>query len=193
MENRKQISKLSEENESSNETKQNQQTLTQETNDINEPDADLMKEFRHEIKNFYKIIQPNVKWSEKKMEQKIIFLEESLNNKKEVILEKEIVIEELNRQIKQIEEEVSQNKETNLKSAMKFNEVKTKFRDIMRKMMAVVSEVSVYQTNVVNLQRVRQEKSSQLKSIEKQMCIIYKQKVGENVGELASHLSGKVI
>jgi chromosome segregation ATPase len=162
-----------------------------EVNEDDQAGTDILKPLKGQIKNFYKMIPAKLNWTQKIMEEKIIFLEESLNNKKEIILEREIAIEELDKEIKQINEEVEKNKEENLQNAMKLNEVKMDFREIMRKMMAVVSEVSVYQTNVVNMERIKQNKTNQLKSIEKQMSLIYLNKMEENIHDIPSESSGK--
>ena len=169
----------------------NDEKVTEEERE-SDTNGNYLKSLKGEMKNFYQMIPAKLNWTKKIMENKIIFLEETLNNKKEIILEREIAIEELEKEIKQIQEKVNENKEQNLENAMKLNEVKMDFRDIMRKIMAVVSEVSVYQTNVVNLERIKQEKKGQLKSIEGQMKNIYQVRVDESIHQMPSVASGRV-
>lgn len=143
------------------------------------------------VKNQYKMIPAKLNWSQKSMEDKVVGLEESLNTKKERILEREIAIEELDKEIKKIREEIESNKKRHLKDAKRLNEVKMSFRDIMHKMMAVVSEVSVYQTRVVNLERLKQEKTLRLRTVEAKMSAIYHRRMDEEIEEIPSKMSGR--
>lgn len=143
------------------------------------------------VKNQYKMIPAKLNWSEKSMEDKVVGLEESLNTKKERILEREIAIEELDKEIKKIREEIESNKKRHLSDAKRLNEVKMSFRDIMHKMMAVVSEVSVYQTKVVNLERLKQEKTLRLRTVEAKMSAIYHRRMDEEIEEFPSKMSGR--
>ena len=127
------------------------------------------------------MIPAKLNWTPKIMESKIIVLEESLNYKKEILLEKEIVFDELLKMIEQIQEKVNASKQENLEKAINLNQMKTKFRDIVQKMMSIVSEVSVYQANGLKLEQVFQFQSARLEYISSKMLIIFGEEVEQRV------------
>ena len=123
--------------------------------------------------NFFKMIHAKLNWTQENMENKIILLEESLNFKKEEILDKEIVLEELSKMTAGLKEKEEATKNDSLKTAMDLNSVKTKFGGIVRKMMAVVSEVSVYQAKALGLRDEIEMKVCRLDGIDDKMQMLF--------------------
>ena len=142
-----------------------------------------------DTENYYKVIPAKLNWTPKIMEDKIMILEKSLNNYKEVLLEKEITFEEQIKMIAKIEEKVNLTKKENLAKAIELNTIKTKFREIVQKMMSIVSEVSVYQANSVKLEVMRNNYVNNLTFIEGKMMKIYHLKNEKEIRDKNSALN----
>ena len=131
--------------------------------------------------NFFKMIHAKLNWTQENMENKIILLEESLNFKKEDILDKEIVLEELSKMTAGLKEREEATKNDSLKTAMDLNSVKMKFGGIVRKMMAVVSEVSVYQAKALGLKDEIDVKVQRLEGIDDKMQMLFNFRLEEQL------------
>ncbi|GMH49546.1 hypothetical protein TrRE_jg4562 [Triparma retinervis] len=94
---------------------------------------------------------------------KIQVLEERLNEKKEKLLEKELVLEEVTTLTGKLRKQAGQGRNETLVLAQKVNEYQARIREVTRKMMAVVSELSMYQATAMKLQ---QEKHLRVKEFE---------------------------
>ena len=75
---------------------------------------------------------------------KIHVLEERLNNKKEALLEKELVYEEVSNLAEKLRTQALDGRKTTLEVAEKINEYKARTTDLSRKMLATVSELSMF-------------------------------------------------
>lgn len=75
---------------------------------------------------------------------KIQVLEERLNNKKESLLEKELVYEEVSNLAEKLRKQALDGRKTTLEIAEKINEYKARTTELSRKMLATVSELSMF-------------------------------------------------
>jgi len=89
---------------------------------------------------------------------KIHVLEERLNNKKEALLEKELVFEEVSNLAEKLRTQALDGRKTTLEVAEKINEYKARTTDLSRKMLATVSELSMFQSKALKLQQEKEEK-----------------------------------
>lgn len=70
-------------------------------------------------------------------------LEERLNNKKEALLEKELVYEEVSNLAEKLRTQALDGRKTTLEINEKINEYRARTNDLARKLYAAVSEVSM--------------------------------------------------
>ena len=94
---------------------------------------------------------------------KIQVLEERLNEKKEQLLEKELVLEEVTALSDKLRSQANEGRTDTLALAKRVNEFQARIKEVTRKMMATVSELSMYQATALKLQ---QEKHDQEMSLE---------------------------
>jgi chromosome segregation ATPase len=80
-------------------------------------------------------------------------LEERLNDKKEQLLEKELVLDEVSSLTDKLRMQAAENRGNTLVLAQKVNAVQGQIRAIVRKMMATVSELSMYQATAMKLEQ----------------------------------------
>jgi len=101
---------------------------------------------------------------------KIQVLEQRLNDKKEKLLEKELVLEEVSTLTGKLRKQAGSGREETLNLAQKVNEYQAKIREVTRKMMATVSELSMYQATAMKLQQEKKlretEYEEQLKRVD---------------------------
>ena len=95
---------------------------------------------------------------------KIHVLEERLNNKKESLLEKELVFEEVSNLAEKLRTQALDGRKTTLEVAEKINEYKARTTDLSRKMLATVSELSMFQSKALKLQQEKEEKEAILET-----------------------------
>mmetsp|Transcript_39515 Transcript_39515/g.51731 ORF Transcript_39515/g.51731 Transcript_39515/m.51731 type:complete len:309 (-) Transcript_39515:492-1418(-) len=93
---------------------------------------------------------------------KIHVLEERLNNKKEALLEKELVYEEVSNLAEKLRTQALDGRKTTLEVAEKINEYKARRTELSRKMLATVSELSMFQSKTLKLQQEKEEKEAVL-------------------------------
>lgn len=93
---------------------------------------------------------------------KIEVLEERLNDKKEQLLEKELVLDEVSSLSDKLRMQAAETRGSTLELAKKVNEVRASIRAVTRKMMAAVSELSMYQASALRLEQERGEKERAL-------------------------------
>jgi hypothetical protein len=84
----------------------------------------------------------------KKLEQ----LEEKLARVEEQSLEKDLILEQVNRLTERIQNKVATSKDDTLTLAKKVNTIQSQIKDVTRKMMAKVSELSIAQATALKLQ-----------------------------------------
>eukprot|EP00349_Pseudokeronopsis_sp_Brazil_P005550 CAMPEP_0202959024 /NCGR_PEP_ID=MMETSP1396-20130829/3286_1 /ASSEMBLY_ACC=CAM_ASM_000872 /TAXON_ID= /ORGANISM="Pseudokeronopsis sp., Strain Brazil" /LENGTH=199 /DNA_ID=CAMNT_0049677385 /DNA_START=1806 /DNA_END=2405 /DNA_ORIENTATION=- len=78
------------------------------------------------------------------LQAKIQVLEERLNNKKESLLEKELVYEEVSNLSEKLRSQALEGRKSTLEIAEKINEYKARTTELSRKMLATVSELSMF-------------------------------------------------
>ena len=86
------------------------------------------------------------------LQAKIQVLEERLNNKKEALLEKELVYEEVGNLAEKLRNQALEGRKSTLEVAEKINEYKARTTELSRKMLATVSELSMFQSKALKLQ-----------------------------------------
>ena len=92
------------------------------------------------------------------LQAKIQVLEERLNNKKENLLEKELVYEEVSNLAEKLRAQALEGRKSTLEIAEKINEYKARTTDLSRKMLATVSELSMFQSKALKQQQEKEEK-----------------------------------
>lgn len=97
------------------------------------------------------------------LQAKILVLEERLNNKKEQLLEKELVYEEVSNLAEKLRSQALDGRKSTLEIAEKINEYKARTTDLSRKMLATVSELSMFQSKALKYQQEKEEKDNILK------------------------------
>lgn len=91
------------------------------------------------------------------LKAKIKILEDRLDNNRSQIIEREVLLEELNSQIEDMNKQTQTRSIKSQPVMKKLNDLQGRMRDVTRSMMALVSELSMYQSNVLHLE---DEKSS---------------------------------
>lgn len=99
---------------------------------------------------------------EEPLKAKIQVLEERLNNKKEMLLEKELVLEEVSNLAEKLRKQALDGRKSTLEIAEKINEFKARTTELSRKMLATVSELSMFQSKALKLQQEKDEKEDML-------------------------------
>jgi len=94
--------------------------------------------------------------------KKIEELELRLAEKEEKLLEKDLIFEEVTRLADRTKKKSESGKEDTLELAKKVNEYQAKIKDTTRKMMALVSELSMNQAAAMKLQQEVKEKEQEL-------------------------------
>lgn len=93
------------------------------------------------------------------LKQRMEELSARLVSKEERALERTLVLEETSKLVKRAERQVDANKADTVKLAKQVNDYQARLKDITRKMMAMVSELSMYQASVLQLQQEAHEKA----------------------------------
>lgn len=91
-----------------------------------------------------------------------IQLEQRLSKKEEQSLEKDLILEQVNRLIERLSTKVDAGKDDTLALAKKVNDLQNKIKDITRKMMATLSELTIYQADALKYQQEKNEKDAQI-------------------------------
>ena len=89
-------------------------------------------------------------------------LEERLNKKKEQLLEKQLILEEVSGLGERLHMEAAQGREQTIDVSKQLNSLQTNLRVTTRKMMATVAELSMYQATAIKLQQEKHDKELQL-------------------------------
>ena len=96
------------------------------------------------------------------LEAKVHVLEERLNSKKESLLEKELVLEEISNLSEKLRKQALDGRKGTLELAEKINEFRAKTTELSRKMLATVAEVSMFQATAMKLEQEKQSKEKVL-------------------------------
>jgi len=100
---------------------------------------------------------------------KVRELDERLNDLKEIMLETELVLEEVSSLSDRLRKQAADGREDTLELANKVNEFQNRIRSITRKMMATVSELSMYQASAIKLNTERQYLGEELQDARTRM------------------------
>merc|ERR1712151_1249155 len=84
-------------------------------------------------------------------------LEERLNDKKESLLEKELILEEVGALSDKLRQQAVDGRQGTTELSQKVNVFQARIKDVTRKMMATVSELSMYQATAHKLQKERDD------------------------------------
>jgi len=103
------------------------------------------------------------------LRDKIHLLEERLNDKQEQLLEKELVLEEVSNLSDRLRVQANSGRGDTLELAKKVNEYQSRIRGKTRKMMACVSELSMYQASSMKLAQEKEEMSEMLMSAQERL------------------------
>jgi len=96
---------------------------------------------------------------------KITVLESRLDEKKAQLLEKELVLEEVTTLTQKLRNRAGEGRDATLKLAQRVNEFQGRIRDVTRRMMATVSELSMYQATAMKLQQDKASKQAELEDM----------------------------
>ena len=88
---------------------------------------------------------------------KVNQLEERLNDKKEQLLEKNLILDEVTTLSDRLRHQAKEGRADTLELARKVNGYQSRLRSLTRKMMATVSELSMYQASAMKLDAEKQE------------------------------------
>ena len=94
-------------------------------------------------------------------------LTEFLNEKKEKLLEKELINDEINEIAEKLRKKALEDRGKNLKISKEINEYEIKLNDITRKNIASTSELSMFQAILTKLESTKKEKEEQYALLEK--------------------------
>lgn len=89
-------------------------------------------------------------------------MEQRLSSKEEQSLEKDLILEQVQRLIERLSTKADAGKDDTLALAKKVNDLQNKIKDITRKMMATLSELTIYQSDSLKLQQEKNMKDIQL-------------------------------
>merc|ERR1711966_618889 len=84
-------------------------------------------------------------------------LEERLNDKKESLLEKELILEEVSALSDKLRQQAVDGRQGTMELSQKVNVFQARIKDVTRKMMSTVSELSMYQATAHKLQKERDD------------------------------------
>jgi chromosome segregation ATPase len=96
------------------------------------------------------------------LKAKIQVLEERLNSKKEALLEKELVLEEISNITEKMRQQTIDGRKSILELGEKINEFKAKTSELSRQMLATVAELSMYQASALKLEQEKCERENVL-------------------------------
>merc|ERR1712151_546862 len=88
---------------------------------------------------------------------KIQDLEERLNDKKESLLEKELILEEVTALSDKLRQQAADGRQGTMELSQKVNFFQARIKEVTRKMMATVSELSMHQATAHKLEQERDE------------------------------------
>merc|ERR1719221_340504 len=92
-----------------------------------------------------------------KLRAKVQDLEERLNDKKESLLEKELILEEVTALSDKLRKQAADGRQGTMELSQKVNAFQARIKDVTRKMMATVSELSMHQATSHKLEKERNE------------------------------------
>lgn len=100
------------------------------------------------------------------LQAKLQVLNHRLNSKKEQLLEKELVLEEVTELAEKLRFKATDGKKNTLTLAKKVNSFQSRIKDTTRRMMAIVSELSMYQATAMKLEQEKHDREAELQDAE---------------------------
>jgi len=100
---------------------------------------------------------------------KLQVLEERVNDKKEQLLEKDLVLEEVSNLANRLRTQALEGREDTLELAKRVNDFQARIKGTTRRMMATVSELSMYQATAMKLTQENALKDEQLQSMDRNL------------------------
>jgi len=97
---------------------------------------------------------------------KLQVLEERVNDKKEQLLEKDLVLEEVSNLANRLRTQALEGRESTLELAKRVNDFQARIKGTTRRMMATVSELSMYQATAMKLTQENQQKEEHLQGMD---------------------------
>ncbi|RLN72228.1 hypothetical protein BBJ28_00000547 [Nothophytophthora sp. Chile5] len=110
---------------------------------------------------------------EEQLTAKMSFLEERYHRKKEQLLEKELVLEEVTSLSNKLRTQASARRGETLELAKRVNDFQGRIKETTRRMMAVVSELSMYQATAMKLQQEKHDAAVDVEECHKRMLTGY--------------------
>jgi len=98
---------------------------------------------------------------------KLQVLEERVNDKKEQLLEKDLVLEEVSNLANRLRTQALEGREDTLELAKRVNDFQSRIKGTTRRMMATVSELSMYQATAMKLTQENTHRDEQLQAMER--------------------------
>ena len=106
---------------------------------------------------------------EEALDAKISILEERLNSKKEQLLEKELILDEVSSLSEKLKKDALDGRQSTLEVSEKINEFQSRLRDLTRKMKATISELSMCQANIIKYQNEKEDLEKVYESAKERM------------------------
>jgi len=97
-------------------------------------------------------------------------LEQRLDEKKSLLMDKQLVLEEVSTLTQKLKNRAGDGKEGTQKMTSKVSSHQSKIRDVTRTMMATVSELSMYQATAMKLQQEKKFKREQLEEAKRRVA-----------------------
>ena len=91
-------------------------------------------------------------------------LEERVNDKKEQLLEKDLVLEEVSNLANRLRAQALEGRGETLELAKRVNDFQVRIKNTTRRMMATVSELSMYQASAMKLTQENQARDEALRT-----------------------------
>ncbi|KAE9348729.1 hypothetical protein PF008_g7208 [Phytophthora fragariae] len=110
---------------------------------------------------------------EEQLSAKLAYLEERYHHKKEQLLEKELVLEEVTGLSNKLRTQASARRGETLELAKRVNDFQGRIKETTRRMMSVVSELSMYQATAMKLQQEKHDASVDVEECQKRALAGY--------------------
>jgi chromosome segregation ATPase len=107
--------------------------------------------------------------SKEELKDKVQELEEKLNQRSEQLMEKNLMLQEITQSSDESRMEAMQGRDAMYDLAVNTSKVQARIREVNRKMMATLSELSVYQATAMELEQSNKELEDMIKSAEERL------------------------
>lgn len=104
-----------------------------------------------------------------RLSEQVTALEERLNEKREKLLERELVLEELNSLSENLNEKAMEGKQTTNERVDQVHSLQSRLQNVTKKMMSLVSELSMYQATSMKLEEQKAERQKEVEEAENRL------------------------